>query len=197
MYEYLEGKVTIVTPSYIVIDVQGVGYRVLTANPYRYHENDVTRIYIYQAVRETELTLYGFVDSDEKQLFEQLLNVSGIGPKSALAILASADHSGLINAIANDDASYLTKFPGVGKKTAGQIVLDLKDKILQLDTGNQNSKEIMTASNDILPLSDALSALESLGYRTKDVEKIAKKLRELPETTTDDYLRQGLTLLTK
>ncbi|CUS26564.1 Holliday junction DNA helicase RuvA [Paucilactobacillus oligofermentans DSM 15707 = LMG 22743] len=197
MYEYLEGKVTIVTPSYIVIDVQGVGYRVLTANPYRYHENDVARIYIYQAVRETELTLYGFVDSDEKQLFEQLLNVSGIGPKSALAILASADHSGLINAIANDDASYLTKFPGVGKKTAGQIVLDLKDKILQLDTGNQNSKEIMTASNDILPLSDALSALESLGYRTKDVEKIAKKLRELPETTTDDYLRQGLTLLTK
>lgn len=197
MYEYLEGKVTIVTPSYIVIDVQGVGYRVLTANPYRYHENDVARIYIYQAVRETELTLYGFVDSDEKQLFEQLLNVSGIGPKSALAILASADHSGLINAIANDDASYLTKFPGVGKKTAGQIVLDLKDNILQLDTGNQNSKEIMTASNDILPLSDALSALESLGYRTKDVEKIAKKLRELPETTTDDYLRQGLTLLTK
>lgn len=197
MYEYLEGKVTIVTPSYIVIDVQGVGYRVLTANPYRYHENDVARIYIYEAVRETELTLYGFVDSDEKQLFEQLLNVSGIGPKSALAILASADHSGLINAIANDDASYLTKFPGVGKKTAGQIVLDLKDKILQLDTGNQNSKEIMTASNDILPLSDALSALESLGYRTKDVEKIAKKLRELPETTTDDYLRQGLTLLTK
>jgi len=197
LYEYLEGKVTIVTPSYIVIDVQGVGYRVLTANPYRYHENDVARIYIYQAVRETELTLYGFVDSDEKQLFEQLLNVSGIGPKSALAILASADHSGLINAIANDDASYLTKFPGVGKKTAGQIVLDLKDKILQLDTGNQNSKEIMTASNDILPLSDALSALESLGYRTKDVEKIAKKLRELPETTTDDYLRQGLTLLTK
>ena len=197
MYEYLEGKITIVTPSYIVVDVQGVGYRVLTANPYRYTEDSAVRIYIYQAVRETELTLLGFVDQAEKQLFEQLINVSGIGPKSALAILANADHSGLINAIANDDAAYLTKFPGVGKKTAGQIVLDLKDKILQLDTGSQNSSEIVKVSNDILALSDALSALESLGYRTKDVEKVAKKLREIPETTTDDYLRQGLTLLTK
>jgi Holliday junction DNA helicase RuvA len=157
----------------------------------------VVRVYIYQAVRETELTLFGFVDQAEKQLFEQLINVSGIGPKSSLAILANADHSGLINAIANDDAAYLTKFPGVGKKTAGQIVLDLKDKILQLDTGSQNSSEIVKVSNDILALSDALSALESLGYRTKDVEKVAKKLREIPETTTDDYLRQGLTLLTK
>lgn len=197
MYEYLEGKITIVTPSYIVVDVQGVGYRVLTANPYRYTEDSVVRVYIYQAVRETELTLFGFVDQAEKQLFEQLINVSGIGPKSALAILANADYSGLINAIANDDAAYLTKFPGVGKKTAGQIVLDLKDKILQLDTGSQNSSEIVKVSNDILALSDALSALESLGYRTKDVEKVAKKLREIPETTTDDYLRQGLTLLTK
>ncbi|MCQ4965300.1 Holliday junction branch migration protein RuvA, partial [Bifidobacterium pseudocatenulatum] len=86
----------------------------------------------YQAVREDAITLYGFVSAEEKQLFMQLINVSGIGPKSALAILANPDHQGLIDAIANDNVGYLTKFPGIGKKTAGQIVLDLHDKIDQL-----------------------------------------------------------------
>ena len=199
MFEYFEGHVTMVTPSFVVLDVAGVGYKLLTANPYRYQENADTlvKIYVYQAVRENEVALYGFVDQDQKQLFEKLINVSGIGPKSALAILANEDHSGLINAIANNDSTYLTKFPGVGKKTAAQIVLDLKDKITQLDQSSNVTVTTTANNNDPIQLADALAALEALGYRGKEVERIAKKLRELPATTTDEYLSHGLTLLTK
>ncbi|WP_137597531.1 Holliday junction branch migration protein RuvA [Paucilactobacillus kaifaensis] len=199
MFEYFEGHVTIVTPNFVVLDVAGVGYKLLTANPYRYQENNdkLVRIYVYQAVRENEMALYGFIDQAEKQLFEKLINVSGIGPKSALAILANEDHSGLISAIANNDSSYLTKFPGVGKKTASQIILDLKDKITSLDQTDNVIVASTTNSSDPVELLDALAALEALGYRSKEVERIAKKLRELPQTSTDEYLSHGLTLLTK
>lgn len=199
MFEYFEGHVTMVTPSFVVLDVAGVGYKLLTANPYRYQENNEkpVRIFVYQAVRDNEMALYGFIDQAEKQLFEKLINVSGIGPKSALAILANEDHSGLINAIANNDSAYLTKFPGVGKKTASQIVLDLKDKITQLDQASDVTVNAVANGTDSSQLADALAALEALGYRAKEVERIAKQLRKLPTTSTDEYLSQGLSLLTK
>ncbi|KIS03194.1 Holliday junction branch migration protein RuvA [Paucilactobacillus wasatchensis] len=199
MFEYFEGHVTMVTPSFVVLDVAGVGYKLLTANPYRYQENNEkpVRIFVYQAVRDNEMALYGFIDQAEKQLFEKLINVSGIGPKSALAILANEDHSGLINAIANNDSAYLTKFPGVGKKTASQIVLDLKDKITQLDQASDVTVNAVANGTDSSQLADALAALEALGYRAKEVERIAKQLRKLPTTSTDGYLSQGLSLLTE
>ena len=134
MYEYLTGLVTSVTPQYVVLEVGGIGYQLFVANPYRFQEDaeKPVRIYVYQAVRDDNISLFGFVDRAEKQLFLQLINVSGIGPKSALAILANPDHQGLIDAIANDNVGYLTKFPGIGKKTASQIVLDLKDKVADI-----------------------------------------------------------------
>ena len=131
VYEYLTGTISIVAPQYIVVDVQGVGYKLLVANPYRFHEDSAkaVRVFVYQAVRDNDISLFGFSDQAEKRLFMQLINVSGIGPKSALAILANPDHQGLVDAIANNNIGYLTKFPGIGKKTASQIVLDLKDKL--------------------------------------------------------------------
>lgn len=198
MFEYFEGFVTIVTPNFVVIDVNGVGYKLMTANPYRYHENreETVRIFVYQAVRDNDIALFGFYDQDEKALFEKLINVSGIGPKSALAILANADHSGLITAIAGNDVAYLTKFPGIGKKTASQIILDLKDKIKA--TNEFNLFSTPKPATDAQPaLADALAALTALGYRSKEIERVATQLKKLPETTTDEYLRQGLTLLTK
>lgn len=118
MYEYITGLVTIVTPQYVVVEAGGVGYQLLVANPYRYQvdETQRVRIYVYQAVRDDSITLFGFVDQAEKRLFLQLINVSGIGPKSALAILANPDHQGLIDAIANNNVGYLTKFPGSARR---------------------------------------------------------------------------------
>ena len=126
MYEYFDGLVTSVTPYYIVVEIQGIGYQVYVANPFRYHADSKKKLYIYQAVRENAITLYGFWNLAEKNLFLKLLNVSGIGPKSALAILANDNHLGLVEAINGENITYLTKFPGVGKKTAQQIILDLK-----------------------------------------------------------------------
>lgn len=202
MYEYLKGLVTAVSPYYVILEVQGVGYQLQVANPYRYTESttDIVQIYVYQAVRDTDITLFGFYDLDEKQIFQKLISVSGIGPKSALAILANSDHSGLIQAIMNDDVSYLTKFPGVGKKTAQQIVLDLKGKLGDLEQtetlAGQRAIDLGTPGESP-ELNDALAALTALGYSAREVKAITKTLADFNAQTTDQYLREGLRLLMK
>ena len=202
MYEYFLGQITDVTPSFVVIEVAGIGYKVLTANPYRYQvANEPVKMYIHQAVSENGMSLFGFYDADEKALFEKLLNVSGIGPKSALAILANNDHSGLIQAVNQENATYLTSFPGVGKKTAQQIVLDLKGKLndLNVDVTGQTELDVTTPAVDGA-LADALAALEALGYSAREVKKITKKLETYSQqhaVDTNDLLSEGLRLLTK
>ena len=200
MYEYLYGELTDISDRYIVIDVNGVGYLVNVANPYHFETGIHTKkkIYVHQSVTDSSMTLYGFETLDDKQLFEQLLNVSGIGSKSALAIMAGNDNTGLINAIKTENVSFLVKFPGIGKKTAQQIILDLKDKIdknLQLDLNIRESNPIVGQNPK---LDDALNALEALGFTHKSVEKIQSKLAALDEsTTTDQYISNGLKMLTK
>lgn len=196
MYEYLTGLVTSVTPQYVVLEVSGVGYQLFVANPYRFQEDPAkkVRIYVYQAVRDDAITLFGFVDRAEKQLFLQLINVSGIGPKSALAILANPDHQGLIDAIANDNVGYLTKFPGIGRKTASQIVLDLKDKVAGM-TSNTLLTPAAPAETDNPALQDALDALTALGYKEREVKRIKKQLLKTDANTTQEYLSQALALI--
>lgn len=195
MYEYLTGTISIVAPQYIVVDVQGVGYKLLVANPYRFHEDSAkaVRVFVYQAVRGDDISLFGFSDQAEKRLFMQLINVSGIGPKSALAILANPDHQGLVDAIANNNIGYLTKFPGIGKKTASQIVLDLKDKLAAATAGSLFDQQPVSATANPA-LADALAALKALGYKEREVKKIGKQLGE-EQQSTDEYLRQALRLL--
>lgn len=199
MYEYLRGVITEVTPYYIVVDVNGVGYQVYVANPFKYEEDEHVeqKVFVYQAVRDNDISLYGFKNSSEKQLFLKLLDVSGIGPKSALAILANDDNRGLINAINSDDDGYLTKFPGIGKKTAKQIILDLKGKLSDVDsdmlTGQDNLNLDLNASSPYLK--ESLEALRALGYTKTEVKRISKKLEKYDGKSTDDYLRQGLRLL--
>ncbi|MBB1068646.1 Holliday junction branch migration protein RuvA [Limosilactobacillus sp. RRLNB_1_1] len=198
MYEYLTGFVSIVAPQYIVIDVQGVGYKLLVANPYLYQEDKEKKVqvYVYQAVREDNISLFGFKDQNEKNLFMQLINVSGIGPKSALAILANPDHQGLVDAIANNNVSYLTKFPGIGKKTASQIVLDLRDKLSKESSGSLFATNQLAVDVKInQELKDALEALAALGYKERDIKKVQKSLIKEEKMPTDEYLRQALRLL--
>ena len=198
MYEYLTGLVTVVAPQYIVVDVNGVGYKLLVANPYRYQENRTKKVqvYVYQAVREDNISLFGFTDQNEKNLFMQLINVSGIGPKSALAILANRDHQGLVDAITNNNVSYLTKFPGIGKKTASQIVLDLRDKLTNESSSSLFATTQLTVDATVnRELKDALEALAALGYKERDIKKVQKTLMKEEQMATDEYLRQALRLL--
>ncbi|MQS76555.1 Holliday junction branch migration protein RuvA [Companilactobacillus halodurans] len=196
MFEYLNGLISIVTPSYIVVDVGGVGYKVQVANPYRYEENQKTRVFVEQIVRDNEQALYGFYDLNEKNIFLHLISVSGIGPKSALAILAGQDLQGLIHAIENNDVKFLTKFPKIGKKTAQQIILDLSGKFTsegQMTLG-QAPVALTTANQE---LEDGLAALDSLGYSPKEISKVKSQLEKTNLKTADEYLRAGLKLLSK
>ena len=198
MYEYLTGLVTVVAPQYIVVDVNGVGYKLLVANPYRYQEDRTKKVqvYVYQAVREDNISLFGFTDQNEKNLFMQLINVSGIGPKSALAILANPDHQGLVDAITNNNVSYLTKFPGIGKKTASQIVLDLRDKLTNESSSSLFATTQLTVDATVnRELKDALEALAALGYKERDIKKVQKTLMKEEQMATNKYVRQTLRLL--
>ncbi|MDR3190071.1 MAG: Holliday junction branch migration protein RuvA [Lactobacillaceae bacterium] len=196
MYEYLNGVITVIDPNFIVVEVGGVGYRVIVANPYSFPLNDLERVYVQQIVRQDDLTLYGFLSADEKLLFQKLLQVSGIGPKSALAILANEDHTGLVNAIAGGDVNFLVKFPGVGKKTAQQMVLDLQNKLCELPfNGTDLVVEPTKPMSDNPALEDALEALQALGYGSKDVIRIGKTLADMPGQDTAAYVSAGLKLL--
>ncbi|KRM59216.1 Holliday junction branch migration protein RuvA [Secundilactobacillus malefermentans] len=195
MYEYLEGTVSSVQPDHIVVDVNGVGYFIYTGNPYHFQIGEKYKVYVHQTISDSAQSLYGFATYEEKQLFEKLLNVSGIGSKSALAILANEDHHGIVNAINQENVSFLVKFPGIGKKTAQQIILDLKGKLGEFvdDAGDQI--EIHLTANQ--QLDDALAALEALGYSSREVSKIKPALDELDVSTTDQYLSEGLKRLMK
>lgn len=198
MFEYLTGKITYLCPQYLVLEVQQVGYRLLVANPYRYQLNQTQTLYVEQIIRDNDQTLYGFYDLQEKELFQQLTSVAGIGPKSALSILADDDHTGLINAIVANDVQFLTQFPGVGKKTAQQIILDLKDKIHRTDQQRvvTNLFAAPVAKNGTDPiLADGLAALKALGYTDSAIKKIAPQLAQMELTDAGSYVKAGLKLL--
>jgi len=199
MYEYLKGIVTFISPYYIVVETQGVGYQIALGNPYRYSSklDKEVKIYVHQVIREDAHLLYGFDSLEEKQLFLRLVSVSGIGPKSALAIMASDDHSGLIQAVETGDVTYLTKFPGVGKKTAQQMILDLKGKFGELSIDMPFSLFDEATVQDASALSEAMEALSALGYSEREIKRVEKQLKEIDNQTTDEYLRQALKLMMK
>ena len=200
MYEYLIGKITAINPHYIVVEVNGIGYQLQVANPFRYEENTTQKVYVYQAVRENDVTLYGFYDLAEKQLFLKLISVSGIGPKSALAVLATNDQGGFVAAINADDEAYLTKFPSIGKKTAKQIILDLKGKMDDIETPTpmvDQQNLALDFDNEQPYLKEALEAMLSLGYTKTEVKKVSKKLKDFQADSTDAYLSAALKLVLK
>lgn len=188
MFEYLTGTVISVKPTAVVLDVMGVGYLLNVANPYSFKPNRSKKIYVHQVIREDAHTLFGFVDEEEKALFLKLISVTGIGPKSALAIIAASDNAGLVAAIDNNDIKYLTKFPGVGKKTAMQMVLDLAGKL-------DPSVELTAATTADTALTEAMEALGALGYKASDLKKVEKKLSENKGLSSEDYIKQALKLM--
>ncbi len=172
MYSYFKGTVKEIEPTNITLEVNEVGYRIITPNPYDYTLDKTEKVYLYQHVREDELTLFGFRTTKAKTLFMQLLAVKGIGPKSALAVLASAEVDDVVKAIESGDTKYLNRFPGIGPKASQQIVLDLKGKV---HVGPLTLKHTDR-------LADVDDALKALGYKTKEIDRVLKKLDRTKET---------------
>lgn len=163
MYSYIKGTVVDVTPNYVVIDNNNIGYLITVANPYLYHLNSIVTIYLYHYVREDLISLYGFHTKESRALFLKLISVKGIGPKSALSIIANDQIEEVILAIENNDVKFLSKFPGIGLKTSQQIILDLKGKLVDEETLIKVNEK-----------NDAEQALLALGYKNAEVKRALK-----------------------
>ena len=201
MYDYIKGSVEFITPQYIVIENGGIGYQIMTPNPFVFSTNgEQQTIYTHHYVREDVVALYGFQTREEKNLFEKLLGVTGIGPKGALAILASGQVAAVVQAIENEDEKFLVKFPGVGKKTARQMILDLKGKLENIVPDyfpNLFNDSVAVTSNGVNePLEEAKEALKALGYSEREITKISKTL-SAETKTTEEYIKMALQLLLK
>lgn len=181
MYEYIKGNIIDIDTNYVVIENNGIGYIVYVANPYSYKLESNT-IYIYQYVKEDELSLYGFKSKDEKNLFLRLIGVKGLGCKMALPMFASGSTDSIISAIENEDIAYLKKFPKIGDKLARQIILDLKGKLVSNESNVVNNSEL-------------IEALKALGYKLSDINKVLSKIDN--SKTIEEQIKDSLKLLLK
>jgi Holliday junction DNA helicase RuvA len=199
VYDYIKGQVTRVTPEHITLEQGGIGWLIMTPNPYAFHKTeDIQQVFTYLHVREDIQLLLGFKTLEQRELFKKLITVSGIGPKGALAILASGIPSQVIGAIEREDETFLIQFPGVGKKTARQMILDLKGKLYDLfnamDMPDDDITLLTMAENGALD--EAILALEALGYSQRELTKIKPNL-EKEDLDTEGYMKMALRLLLK
>ncbi len=194
MFEYVQGTLKHIDSDYVVIDINGIGFKVFTrVNSIIGHidKEEELKLYNYLNVREKEISLYGFATRRELELFELLINVSGIGPRVSLNILNNTNAKDLVAAIAFEDVKALMKLPGVGKKTAQKILLELKDKLSISDVEDEIPSGQRSSENNAL--SEAIMALESLGYdsleSSRAVNKVASKDSDL---TVEDLIKNAL-----
>lgn len=196
MFDYIKGQLTKITAKYIVVETAGVGYIIYVANPYSFTDsvNKNCVIYLHQVIREDAHLLFGFHSEDEKDVFLKLISVSGIGPMTALAIVAVDDNQGLVNAIDNSDIKYLMKFPKIGKKTAQQMILDLAGKFVESPQENAKSASTKSSSNE--QLDEAIEALLALGYKASELKKV-RAFFEGTDESAEQYIKSALKMLMK
>ena len=187
MIRFIRGTVYSFGVDYVIIDCNGVGYYISFM-----HQNQITlgqnvTIFTYQQFREDAQVLYGFLDIRELELFEKLISVKGLGPKTVMNMLGAARYTDIIDAIENGQIEFLTKLPSLGSKTSRQIILDLKGKLVEdnKEAGSKNSVE----------LEEAISGLKSLGYKAYEINTVLPELRKLTGKHTDELLREGLSLI--
>ncbi len=189
MIAFIKGSVVSYDEEHVVIDHNGMGFEVKYAHTDRVSLNQEIMIYTFLHSTENDLSLFGFTSKSEKELFLRLISVKGLGPKTAMGMLAKSNVNAIIEAIDTKDVAFLKRLPGIGAKTASQIILDLQGKLVQSEEGKTTS-----LSNEIL---DAMEALKNLGYRSKEVEKAAESMSQEKGLTTQEYLKLGLQFLMK
>lgn len=198
MYAYIKGTLSQLFPTHVVVETCGIGYEIQTPNSYRFQKYLEKEVQIYTSliVREDAQLLYGFINEEEKEMFLSLIKVTGIGPKSALAILASSTPHEVKLAIENENDAYLTQFPGIGKKTARQIVLDLKGKVTITEENIDDLLQTQVNGNEQNQIiSEALLALQALGYSKRELSKVEKSLNKHNVNSVDEAVKIGLQTL--
>ncbi|MET3212098.1 UNVERIFIED_CONTAM: Holliday junction DNA helicase RuvA [Paenibacillus sp. PvR008] len=201
MIDFLRGSVAHLENEYVVLDVQGVGYRVFCPNPYAFAKTEgPIVIYIHHHVRDDATLLFGFATREEQQLFRKLIDVSGIGPRVALGILGGGTPTHVVTAIYQENIAFLTKLPGIGKKTAQRMILDLKDKLdgigsIGIATGL--FAEPVVEEGEGSYWSEAREALKALGYTDAELDKVWSRMKKdaKPDETADILMKRALQLL--
>lgn len=177
MIAFLQGSVFKARQESLLVNVNGTGYEVFVCSPHRFVPGQDVFLYTYHQIREDDQVLYGFENEADYDVFIRLIEVRGIGCKSAMNLLKHCDGARMVEAIENQDVAMLKKLPGIGPKTASQIVLDLKGKLVPVNkTGSQSDLPAGTAA-----WQDVAQALESLGYTPAQIAKAAKSLASLEE----------------
>ena len=194
MIGYLSGKIISKKPTRVLLDVNGVGYQInISLNTFDKlpEENNNISLHTYLAVREDSLTLYGFSTESEKQMFELLISVNGIGPKLAQSVLSGIQIDELKNALSTGNISRIIAIPRIGKKTAERMLIDLKDKADLV--GEEKELSVPFKMKD-----DAVAALTTLGYNQKMSEKIIRDLLTINQNIAiEDLIKQALMQLNK
>lgn len=197
MYAYIKGSLEGKASNYVVIEAMGIGYKIFmgeAAIDGIGNIGDNVKVYTHYHVREDDISLYGFKTNEELRMFELLISVSGVGAKSALTILSNIEPSSFALAVITNDESKLVKVPGVGKKTAARIVLELKDKLKNIESDYNNNNAVKETIVNDQKIDEAISALQVLGYNKREIEKVFEKL-ELNELSLEEIIKQGLQYL--
>ncbi|MGL4624645.1 MAG: Holliday junction branch migration protein RuvA [Culicoidibacterales bacterium] len=187
MYASIEGTIQHVLADRIIIKNSGIGYNVFTPYPYDFTVGSIAEFMTYTHVREDQISLFGFKTLAEKDIFVRFLQVKGIGPKAATAILGSTTVDQCLQAVAENDVAFFKKIPGIGPKSAQQIILDLQGKLAGIETSGPKN----------IALEEAIEALLALGYSTKEVERVKKVLQSEAVMTVENYIKKGLQVLLK
>ncbi|MCI8276551.1 MAG: Holliday junction branch migration protein RuvA [Clostridia bacterium] len=196
MFAYIKGNLEEKASNFVVIDVSGIGYKIFMSDSaiQKIGEiGEIVKVHTHYYVREDNISLYGFLSNDELKMFELLLQVSGIGAKSAIIMLSNITPSNFVLAVITNDVSKLTKIPGIGAKTAQRIILELKDK-LKTESAASKTEETRSVLEKSEVIDEAISALQILGYNKKEIEKALEKI-DKTNITVEELIKKGLTIL--
>ena len=213
MLAYIRGTLEMKMSGYVVIDVGGLGYKLYMSDKGIDNLGNIgeeTKVYTYYRVREDDISIFGFNTLEELKMFELLLGVSGVGAKTAIAMIDVCEPSEFALAVISEDVKTLTTIPGIGPKSAKRIILELKDKIkkeqqieelTKASKGAKSSKEtelkVKQAIEDDNKILEAVAALQVLGYNKKIIEQAFEKIENKKESTTEELIKKGLRMLAK
>ena len=199
MFAYIKGSLEMKSSGYIVIDINGLGYKIFMSqsNIDTIGElHDIVKVFTYVKVREDDISIFGFKTQEELKMFELLIGVSGVGAKSALVMLSCIEPSDFAIAVISNDVKVLTKVPGIGNKSAQRIILELKDKLKEEQIEEKLKDSSKKTKDNSENINEAISGLMVLGYSKKDIEKAFEHL-DIDNLSIEDLIKKGLILLSQ
>lgn len=200
MFAYIKGSLEEKSTNYVVIEVGGIGYKIFMSNMSINEIGELgerVKVHTHYYVREDNISLYGFVTHEELKMFELLLSVSGIGAKSAIAMLSNITPAGFACAIISNNVALLKKIPGIGPKTAQRIILELQDKLKsEQELAKADEQTEIKVVNNNENVDEAMQALQILGYNKKEIEKAFEKIANT-DVSVEELIKKGLSILAR